>query len=103
MKNTTVAMGLWKFGGNITEQQLIELAESFSEDDRYLQVYIRKVSKDQMGVGFTYKLSEDKDHESAYDEYFDKTSDSLKRKFGNDLVGWDLASPVWVIRDSNIN
>ena len=64
----------------LLKEDLLEVANEWAKDDNYVEIYIRKVSKDQYGIGFAYK-SEGKE---AYDVYFDKTSDFLKRKFGND-------------------
>ena len=92
-------MGLWKFSSKIPQEELVKIAEKWAaEDSDYLQLYIRKVSKDQNGIGFTYQLPEDADVERAHREYFDGTSDYLKRNFGNDLAGWDMASSVTVIK-----
>jgi hypothetical protein len=93
-------MGLWKFNDRVSTKTLNEVAEKWAaEDPNYLQLYIRKVSKDQMGIGFTYNVPEDKNGKVAMDEYMDRTSDYLKRNFGNDLVGWDIASPVYYVGD----
>lgn len=93
------AMGMWKFNDKISIKELTEVAKRWAtEDPDYLQLYVRKCSKDQYGVGFTYKLKEEKSGSGQHDEYFRQTSDFLKRKFGNDLVGWDLGSPVWIIK-----
>lgn len=99
MKEKNWTMGLWKFSQNVSLQQLAEVANKWAvEDASYLQLYIRKVSKDQMGIGFTYQLPLDVPAKEAHDVYFEKTTDYLKRNFGNDLVGWDIASSVWVIK-----
>lgn len=96
MNNKHRAMGLWKFKDTVPMQELGAVAEQWAvEDPHYLQLYIRKASKDQNGIGFTYELPEENE---SHDEYFDRTSDFLRRKFGNDLVGWDIASDVWVIK-----
>lgn len=92
-------MGLWKFSSKIPKEDLVKFAEQWAaEDPNYLQLYVRKVSKDQNGIGFTYQIPEGIDTQKAHDEYFDKTSDILKRNFGNDLAGWDIASTVMVIK-----
>lgn len=92
-------MGLWKFSDRISYKNLSDVASKWAaEDSNYLQLYLRKVSKDQIGIGFTYQIPEGKDSKMAQDEYFDKTSDILKRNFGNDLVGWDIASPIQLIK-----
>ncbi len=88
-------MGLWKFDQRVGREVLVEVAKDWASDENYVQLYIRKVSKDQNGIGFAYTTD---GSEEAHDTYFSKTSDQLKRKFGNDLVGWDMASTVTVIK-----
>lgn len=98
-QSKNLIMGLWKFSDKISKEELSEVANKWAaEDPNYLQLYIRKVSKDQNGIGFTYQIPEDKDGKIAQEEYLHTASDFLKRKFGNDLVGWDIATPVWVIK-----
>ncbi|MBP7927975.1 hypothetical protein KAZ57_02405 [Patescibacteria group bacterium] len=80
------AMGLWKFSNRIPEQELVELATEWAKDENYVSLYVRGTSKDQNGIGFAYKTLT----KEEYDAYFDRTSDMLKRKFGNDLAGWDV-------------
>ncbi|MBI2065329.1 MAG: hypothetical protein HYT62_04765 [Candidatus Yanofskybacteria bacterium] len=91
-------MGLWKFSDRVTIEQLIELAKKAADNPKYLQVYIRKCSKDQYGIGFTYDYSDREPTEGQNKEYMDPVMDSLKKQFGNDLVGWDIASPTWIIK-----
>ena len=88
-------MGLWKFGQNVPERELEDTAKEWAGNPKYIEVYIRKVSKDQIGIGFAYEGGETKEN---YDIYFDKTSDQLKRQFGNGLVGWDIASSSKIIK-----
>jgi len=93
-----VIMGIWKFSDKIPMKDLIETAQNWAkEDENYLQLYIRKVSKDQYGIGFTYNIK-GQDSKEAYDKYFYQASDSLKRTFGNDLAGWDIASSAYIIK-----
>ena len=94
-KTKSLVVGLWKFHERISEKGLAEMAEEWATDDRYSHLYVRKVSKDQLGIGFTYDAGGTKE---GHDEYFDLTSDQLKRKFGNDLVGWDIASTNRLIK-----
>jgi hypothetical protein len=94
MENTNkYCMGLWKFSDKISMEELVSLATEWASDDNYVSLYVRGTSKDQNGIGFAYKTNT----KQEYDAYFDRTSDMLKRKFGNDLVGWDVgfeATPV---------
>ena len=91
-------MGLWKFSDRVSKEQLQEVAEKWAEDPKYLQLYVRKTSTNQNGIGFTYDYSHQKSTEGQNKEYMDPVMDALKRQFGNDLVGWDVASPVQVIK-----
>ena len=91
----SLVIGLWKFHERVGEKDLIEVAEEWAKDENYIQLYIRKVSKDQLGIGFAYKHDGTKE---GHQEYFDLTSDMLKRKFGNDLVGWDIASTSALVK-----
>jgi len=91
-------MGLWKFGSKVSIEQLKEVAKKWAEDPKYLQLYVRKCSKDQYGIGFTYDYTHQEPTEGQNKEFMDPIMDSLKRQFGNDLVGWDVASPVWIIK-----
>ena len=88
-------MGIWKFHERVGEKDLLEIATEWAKDDKYTQLYIRKVSKDQLGIGFSYQGDGTKE---AQDIYFNTTSDQLKRKFGNDLAGWDIASTSTLIK-----
>ncbi|HZZ99446.1 MAG TPA: hypothetical protein VFK07_01920 [Candidatus Paceibacterota bacterium] len=76
---------------------MIEVAKKWAEDPKYLQLYIRKCSKDQHGIGFMYEYSHPP-VQGQHAEYMDPVSDALKRQFGNNLVGWDVGSPTWVIK-----
>jgi hypothetical protein len=99
MQEQNWVMGLWKFSDKISTKDLGEIAQEWAnKDPRYSQLYIRKVSKDQMGIGFTYRLPNEKDYLDEYAEYKASFSDSLKKQFGNDLVGWDLGCKVWIIK-----
>lgn len=95
MTDQNLTMGIWKFHERVGNKELLNLANDWAKDDNYVQLYIRKVSKDQLGIGFAYKSDGTK---KAYDKYFDETSDMLKRNFGNDLVGWDIASSAQLVK-----
>lgn len=95
MTEKELIMGLWKFDDRVGMDELIEVAKEWAKNDSYTHLYIRKASKDQLGIGFAYVSDGSK---KAQDEYFDKTSDALKRKFGNGLVGWDIASRAELIK-----
>jgi len=92
-------MGLWKFRSKVTLIELEQLAKQWASDPKYLQLYTRGGAKDQIVLGFIYQAESGTDDTTAYEEYFESTSDSLKRQFGNDLVGWDVSIITKVIKD----
>lgn len=89
MTEKSLILGLWKFHERVDNKDLLEVANEWAKDDKYTQLYIRRVSKDQLGIGFAYMSDGSRE---AYNKYFDQTTDWLKRKFGNDLVGWDIST-----------
>lgn len=93
--NQSIISGLWKFRDTISNEELMKIAQRWAEDPSYTQVYIRQASKDQNGIGFMYDYDGERE---SYDQYFDETSDMLKRKFGNDLAGWDISSHTTVVK-----
>lgn len=98
MKRSEKISGLWKFRDSVTIDELGALAKEWAQDDRYEQLYIRGCSKDQNGIGFVYNISDSEDTKEAQRAYGEETSDMLKRRFGNDLAGWDYASPTYEIK-----
>lgn len=97
MEKKNYITGLWKFRDTVPMEELTKVAQEWAQDERYLQLYIRQCSKDQYGIGFMYQYNDDDTH-AARHEYGERTSDILKRKFGNDLAGWDYANPTWIIK-----
>lgn len=98
-KPQELIMGIWKFSDKIPVQDIVKLAQNWAEEDKsYLQLYVRKVSKDQHGIGFTYDAKGQKDLKKFHEEYIYKVSDVLRRQFGNDLAGWDIASNPHIIK-----
>ncbi len=83
--------GYWKFRDSITKEEVSRLAEEFAKDENYEELHIRKTSKDQLGLGFIYKNPRGETKE-AMDKYMEETSDMLRRRYGNDLTGWDVGS-----------
>jgi len=90
-KRNDLITGIWKFKDAVTEKELEEFAQELAQDDHYLHVYIRKVSKDQFGVGIAYKSEVEVDQEKFH-EFMDQMKNKLYKKFGTGLVGWDFAN-----------
>ncbi len=96
MENTkSLILGLWKFDQRVNNKDLLEVANEWAKDDNYIQLYIRRVSKDQYGIGFACKHDGTKEQQ---DDYHFRTSDYLRRKFGNDLAGWDIGSTDQLVK-----
>lgn len=91
--NTSMVSGVWKFV-NVNLETLLDLIEEWNEAerDKYIDLHVRKCSKGQIAVGFKY-LFEGDDHK----KFFHKVTDQLKRRFGNDFIGYDISSPTWLI------
>lgn len=94
-KSKNLIVGLWKFHDRVIDKDLIDVANEWAKDDNYTRLYIRKTSTDQVGIGFEYIYDGTKEGQSNYNY---TTSDYLKRKFGNDLVGWDFAPTDQLIK-----
>lgn len=94
-RKNSLVIGLWKFEDKVGFNTLAELADEWAKDEKYIHLYLRGASKTQIAIGFTYDAGGTKE---GQDKYFDETSDHLKRKFGNDLVGWDMSSSNRLIK-----
>ncbi len=93
-----IITGIWKFKETVPTSELEAVAKEWAKNPKYLQLYIRKVSKDQYGIGFMYDDRGTTDNEKSYDAFFDQGTDELKKKFGNSLCGWDVASSTILIK-----
>jgi hypothetical protein len=97
--------GLWKFNSNVSLQELETVALEWKERDYHgwQELYIRGVGPNHaLGIGFRYQLSGINDPdwfphrspEQAQKDFFHKMTDQLKRRFGNDFIGWDVSRPT---------
>ena len=97
-RHPNLAIGIWKFEDTVAREDLIKLAEEWRdgpEGVNYEILCIRKCSRNQFGLCFHYRLHL---HEENHTQYLRRTTDLLKRRFGNQLVGWDISSgDIWVI------
>lgn len=91
-------LGIWKFSNKVTLRELEDLAREWSKDENYLSVHIRKCSQDQYGIGFEYNNPLGADTQDTLNQYRESTSDTLKKKFGNGLVGWDISNMYYKIK-----
>ncbi len=97
---TDLISGIWKFSRpKIALDVIVQLAQEFldEEPDKYLGIHVRKCSQTQIGISFIYDMGENSDTKS-YDEFFNSKTDKLKRRFGNDFVGWDTTRGVWLLK-----
>ena len=97
-------VGIWKFDDTVPMTELVNLANELSQDKHgiHRDFYIRKTSKNQIGLGFTYmpipsSPSDKTDTKKILDAYIYRVSDMLKRKFGNQAVRYDISSPVHIL------
>lgn len=66
-----------------------------SDEENIVHLYVREADKKQVALGFTYRLPQG---QTDHQPFFEKITDRLKRHFGNDYVGWDVSSPVAILR-----
>lgn len=89
--------GYIKFSDSrVSFEQLEQFAQELAQDPKFLSVYIRKVSSDQLGIGFIY--DKDTSTKESSDEFNDYIKDLAMRKFGTGLVGWDISSSYTLIK-----
>jgi hypothetical protein len=97
----SVISGIWKFSDRVPVETIIKVAEEFFGDmpSSYQNLHIRKCSKNQYGISFIYDCGEDVHDRTVYNRFFSRITDTLKRRFGNDFVGWDVTSDVFIVRN----
>ncbi len=89
--------GYIKFSNSrVSLEQIQELAQELAQDSRFISIYIRKVSKDQYGIGFIANV--DTSTQELSDSFFDEIKDTAYRKFGTGVAGWDMASSYILIK-----
>ena len=95
-KRNDLVCGLWKFADSkVSKEEIIALAEEFAQDASYIELYVRKASKDQHGLGFVYKYDGE---QTSYEQFTDSMQDMLLKKFGTGLSGWDISSSCITIK-----
>ncbi len=51
-------IGIWKFyEPQVSIENLSAFGEGLAKDENFVQLYIRKTSTDQIGLGYVYKYS----------------------------------------------
>ena len=96
-KRSDLVVGIWKFDERVGELVVCDLAVELknAQPSQYEQVLVRRCSKNQLGVCYTYRLGDGE----SYSKFFYRETDKLKRRFGNDFVGYDITSEVWTLSD----
>jgi hypothetical protein len=95
-RSENVVSGIWKFKQKVGPEVLVKLAIGLRDANpgSYGQMFVRRCSRDQLGICFAYKLVD-----QSYDHFFNLLTDLLKKRFGNDFAGWDVTTEVWTIDD----
>ncbi len=89
--------GYIKFSSKVVSlEELQSFAQELANDQRFISIYIRKVSKDQFGIGFVSNV--ETPTQELSDIFFDEIKDIAYRKFGTGLVGWDMADSYILIK-----
>ncbi len=94
---TNKIRGYLKFSDDrVTIEQLEEFAKELANDPKFLSVYIRKVSRDQHGIGFIVDI--DANDQETSDSFNEELKDKAYKKFGTGLVGWDISNRFILIK-----
>lgn len=77
-----------------------------SERCRYEHILVRKNQDGNCVIQFVYEFVEDRmdrpplrlvEMEKKYTQWLFSMTDRMKRRFGNDLVGWDISPSFWEV------
>lgn len=88
--------GYLKFSERVSLEDIENFAQELAADPHFISVYIRKVSKDQHGIGFVTDI--DTNEEESFDIFSDTIKDRAMKKFGIGFIGWDMASSYFLIK-----
>ena len=95
LKTKPFIAGLWKFKDKVPLGSLITMAERWAKTNPgYVQLFIRQVGHGENGIAFIYQPRT----KIPLESYLEKTSQELKKVFGNDLSGWDVATSLWILK-----
>src|SRR4029077_10404076 len=72
-----------------------------ASDPRYREAYIRKAGPEHLGLFFVYQPPSKRNVRSEVRKYLARTSADLARAYGDDLIGWDVSGPIWVLRQDS--
>ncbi|MCE9644175.1 hypothetical protein K8Q93_02970 [Candidatus Parcubacteria bacterium] len=96
VENPQVVTGVWKFHKSVPPEVLVALAMEWrAAQPGYTQLHVRESAKDQRAIGFQYTLP--RPGKKAYDKFFHAHRDQLRRRFGDEFVGWDVGNPTIII------
>ena len=95
-KQIKESRGYLKFSSRVDIIDIENFAKELAEDPQFTSVYIRKVSKDQNGIGFITNVNTSE--EFSFDNFSEQLKDRAMKKFGTGLAGWDMASSYILIK-----
>jgi hypothetical protein len=86
--------GLWRFS-NVFVEEVVDFARQWkeTEPEACRRVSVRKCSKEQLGVDFEYQLPGGE----TFEQFVYRLTDRLKRRFGNQYLGYDVSGTTWLI------
>lgn len=100
----TIISGIWKISKTVPVVEVIEVAQELVDEIsampvvHYRNVHVRSTSKSSWGISFIYDCGESTRNKVRYDAFFNRITDKLKRRFGNEFVGWDVTNDVWMVK-----
>jgi hypothetical protein len=95
----TILSGTWKFHPKLCVEEVGSVAQELLENEpgAYRSMQVRKNSRGQFVICFVYDCGAPAHSKAVYDDFMHRMTDLLKRRFGNDFVGWDVANEVWTL------
>src|SRR4051812_21677601 len=95
MKRAKWIQGIWNFDSSVRVGDLRDVAAQWVQDDPgYVEIYIRRTGRTQLGLGFTYETSSTSRRNDLFRDYVRRTSRLLRSRFAKSLVAWDISMPI---------
>lgn len=88
--------GYWRFSDQVSLDEITALGSEFAQNPRYLSIYVRGSGKGERILGFIYNphdfnIDVSESEKAEITPFTDETTDLLKKRFGNGLVGWSIS------------
>lgn len=99
IKRSNLIAGTLRFSHLLKSEELLALVLAWkeAEGEHFAQLHLRPGSKGEHIIGFEYILKTD----DTQEDFFYRTTDQLKRYYGNGLIGWDISPTIALAEPTN--